>query len=419
MYQAVKIAGDVVIVGGGIAGSVLALVLTRGGIPVIVLERQREYADRVRGEYVHPWGVAEAQRLEIIDILLGAGGVLTTRGIGYDESLPAEVAEARARNLASILSGVPGGLGLSHPAACLALSRAAEASGARIWRGAGDVRVTAGARPAVVFEAAGERHEAQCRLIVGADGRGSTVRRQAGLALSAAAPTHLFSGMLVGGIPDWPPGTIATASAGDLQCQIFPQDGGRARLYTSTSPDHRRRYDGADGRARFLDDFRRTRCMPWADMLGAGTPQGPCATFGGEDTWVDVPVANGVVLIGDAAGYNDPLIGQGLSLAIRDARSLSEILLAGNDWSAGSLRPYAEERRARGQRVRFTATLMAAIYAAFTPDGAARRARFLARLPETDFRGRNLLACLGLGPERSPDWAYSAEFRSEVLAPGR
>ncbi|HEU5196084.1 MAG TPA: hypothetical protein VFW70_15185, partial [Methylomirabilota bacterium] len=113
------------------------------------------------------------------------------------------------------------------------------------------------------------------------------------------------------------------------------------------------------------------------------------------------------------------LIGQGLSLAFRDARSLSEILLAGNDWSAGSLRPYAEERRARVERVRCTAALMAAIYATFTPDGAARRARFLARLPEPDFRGRSLLACLGLGPERSPDWAYSAAFRSEVLAPGK
>ena len=37
---------DVVIVGGGIAGSALALVLARRGTDVTVLERQQDYADR-------------------------------------------------------------------------------------------------------------------------------------------------------------------------------------------------------------------------------------------------------------------------------------------------------------------------------------------------------------------------------------
>ena len=72
---------DVVIVCGGIAGSALALVLARRDTSVIALERQREYAARVRGEYMHPWGVAEAQQLGIVDILLGAGGVFATRSI--------------------------------------------------------------------------------------------------------------------------------------------------------------------------------------------------------------------------------------------------------------------------------------------------------------------------------------------------
>jgi len=41
---------DIAIVGGGIAGSTLALVLARRGASVTVLERQQDYADRVRGE---------------------------------------------------------------------------------------------------------------------------------------------------------------------------------------------------------------------------------------------------------------------------------------------------------------------------------------------------------------------------------
>src|SRR5262245_28156636 len=118
---------DVVIVGGGIAGSTLALVLARRGAGVTVLERQRDYADRVRGEYMHPWGVAEAHQLRLVEILLAAGGVFVTRGIGYDESIPSEAAEARARDIATMVPGVAGGLGVGHPAACRALSQAAEA----------------------------------------------------------------------------------------------------------------------------------------------------------------------------------------------------------------------------------------------------------------------------------------------------
>ena len=151
------------------------------------------------------------------------------------------------------------------------------------------------------------------------------MRAQAGIPLEGDAPSHLFAGLLVGGLVDWPPATLMTATEGDVQCQIFPQGSGRARLYAIMALDQRRRYDS--GAVPFLADFCRMRCMPRAAGLAAATPLGPCATFGGEDTWVDVPFAEGVALIGDAAGYNDPLIGQGLSLALRDARDLSEIRL--------------------------------------------------------------------------------------------
>lgn len=119
--------------------------------------------------------------------------------------------------------------------------------------------------------------------------------------------------------------------------------------------------------------------------------------------------------IGDAAGYSNPLIGQGLSLALRDARVLSEILLTTDRWSPRSLWPYAEERRKRAQRVRFTAALMAELYASFGPEHAERRGRFLSRLADPDFRGRALLASLAVGPDRSPEWAYTDEFRKGRL----
>lgn len=47
---------DVVIVGGGIAGSSLAYALASEGRSVTVLESSVEYQDRVRGESMLPWG---------------------------------------------------------------------------------------------------------------------------------------------------------------------------------------------------------------------------------------------------------------------------------------------------------------------------------------------------------------------------
>ena len=60
---------DLITVGGGLAGAALARSLAQEGARVLVLEREREFRDRVRGELVHPWGVAEARKLGIYDLL--------------------------------------------------------------------------------------------------------------------------------------------------------------------------------------------------------------------------------------------------------------------------------------------------------------------------------------------------------------
>jgi 2-polyprenyl-6-methoxyphenol hydroxylase-like FAD-dependent oxidoreductase len=54
---------DIVIVGGGVAGSTMAAVLAREGLGVTVIEREPVFRDKVRGEGIHPWGYREAKRL--------------------------------------------------------------------------------------------------------------------------------------------------------------------------------------------------------------------------------------------------------------------------------------------------------------------------------------------------------------------
>src|SRR4029078_6648455 len=65
---------DAIIVGGGLAGSSLADRLARAGHRVLVLERETQFKDRVRGENMLPWGVAAAKRIGLYEPLMAAGG---------------------------------------------------------------------------------------------------------------------------------------------------------------------------------------------------------------------------------------------------------------------------------------------------------------------------------------------------------
>ena len=61
---------DVVVVGAGIGGAALATVLARNGLDVLLLERQTAYRDKVRGEWMAPWGVAELQDPSLVAPLM-------------------------------------------------------------------------------------------------------------------------------------------------------------------------------------------------------------------------------------------------------------------------------------------------------------------------------------------------------------
>jgi 2-polyprenyl-6-methoxyphenol hydroxylase-like FAD-dependent oxidoreductase len=150
----------------------------------------------------------------------------------------------------------------------------------------------------------------------------------------------------------WPEHHITIGTEGDLVFSIVPHGGGRVRLYLLWSHDQPRRFAGPSGPRACLNSFA-FACIPESEGIVQARPAGPCATYPMNDSWTDCLTVDGLALIGDAAGYSDPHIGQGLSVALRDVRVLSELLLAHEDWSPSALRPYAEERAERLRRLRF------------------------------------------------------------------
>lgn len=405
---------DLIIVGGGIGGSALATVVAQAGRSVLLLEQSDVYEDRVRGEWIAPWGVAEVRRLGLYDLLVGAGGHHVTRHITYDETLAPAEAEAQALALDIFAPGVPGPLCLRHPVHCQTLFDAAVGAGAKGLRGVRVIEPSGGEAPRVIFEHDGERIEATGRLLIGADGRTSGVREAAGVRLHQDKPHHWFAGLLVDQAPNWDADLQAIGTEGDFAFLAFPQGDGRVRVYGGYALDQAQRFKGADGPRRFLDAFA-VSCAPANRGLVAGRPAGPLFSYINADSWTDEPFAPGVVLVGDAAGWNDPIIGLGLSITYRDVRIVSDLLKGTDNWATLSFAPYAEERAERMRRLRFAGQLQAAIDMEFDERARARRRSLFQRAALDPSLKAHSLAVMA-GPESLPPQMFTEDQRARVLA---
>jgi 2-polyprenyl-6-methoxyphenol hydroxylase-like FAD-dependent oxidoreductase len=400
-------ASDVVIVGAGIAGSSLAYALASEGVGVTVLEATVEYQDRVRGESMQVWGVKEARNIGVEQVLLNAGAHVAPAWKQYGEG----VGETGEIPMWMMGEGIAGSLNMRHPDACQALTEAAMGAGATVLRGVKDVKLHAGSPPTVTYSS-GDVGEVSAPLVIGADGRNSSVRRRIGITLERQDPVTYIAGLLVEGLQGVPDDFDVVVSEGDLFILMFHQGGGRARLYICPGVSGRHRFSGPEGTKRFLEAWK-PACYPFSEVVSSAVPAGPCATYPGDDTWTATPFAQGVVLIGDAAGYNDPIIGQGLSISMRDARIVRDLVLDGARQPA-DFTPYAEERVERMRRLRLIADVFSATEAEDADNRQARRAFMAQKAATMDPEVFPLLVGPFTGPETVPDELFDGSILDRI-----
>ena len=156
---------DIVVVGAGVAGSVFAATMARAGKSVLLLERTEEHRDVVRGEWLAPWGVAEAKRLGLYDLYLANGGHHLTRHVTYHEDVAPAEAEADTFDLTALLPDNRGPLCIRHPHLCTLMNDYAVTQGATLLRGVRRTHVTPGDRPQVTFEHANQQVALQPRSL--------------------------------------------------------------------------------------------------------------------------------------------------------------------------------------------------------------------------------------------------------------
>lgn len=398
---------DVVIVGGGIAGCAAAIRLARAGYAVTLLEKEAVYLDRVRGECMVHWGYEQAIAMGIGDVLGDTPGAsFVTRLMAYDETLPLEVAQARAVSMAGIVEGVPGLFCAGHVDMRERLAAEAVLAGATVLRGVEHVEVELGERPRVSFEHAGGKHQLSASLVLVADGKNSRIRKALGIELFTSSPRACLAGMLIddGGI--WDRAETTQSVFGENLIYIMPRNDNLSRLYVTRTVDNPNRFTGPGKEQRLLDCLN-VEGLPFGKELSQAKPAGPCSSFITDDSWTSQPYAEGVVLIGDTAGWSNPVTGQGLAIAMRDARIVTDLFLEANGaWTMAHARNYAEERSERMRRLRHASALIDLLMAHGQNNRAVRRKTMLKRMHSNPVLGKALEAC-HLGPWNVPENAFT------------
>jgi len=323
---------DLLIVGGGIAGSTLARVMAREGARVLVLEREEHFRDRIRGEGIHVWGTVDARELGVYDALRGQ----CLHELPYIRRYR-HGAVAVQRDLAQSTPSGNYEMTFFHPAMQEVLLEAAKEAGVEVWRGAVVSGVCPGDEPAVTVRHDGEVRRLTARLVVGADGRRSQVRNWAGFVTQRDPDNLLIAGVVVSGLPATDDALETFSRGAAWNMQFLPLGSGLYRCYFVSGDRARHRPIGGRAGLARLGDYARDSAVP-AAWLDAMRVEGPLASFEAASWWVDNPYRDGVALIGDAAAAPDPCFGCGLSMALRDVRLLRDELLAQSDWDRAARR---------------------------------------------------------------------------------
>ena len=99
---------------------------------------------------------------------------------------------------------------------------------------------------------------------------------------------------------------------------------------------------------------------------------------------------------------------------MRDARSVADVVLCGDDWSPDAFIGYVTERAERMRRLRLCAHLSTELHCTFTPAGVERRRAFKQRMV-TDPHVRAQTVAL-TGAEAAPAGAFDDDVVTRALA---
>jgi 2-polyprenyl-6-methoxyphenol hydroxylase-like FAD-dependent oxidoreductase len=334
---------DVCIVGAGPGGALLGYLLAKKGISTIVLERHAGIDKEFRGEHLNSDGERVLKKYGLYEQVEKAGLLLMDRVEYWHEGKIIDTIKpgkgerhvgihVPQKNLLSVLISAA----KTYPEYKLMMGTEVtefifqkDGSGAELKAKNGDQELLI-----------------DCKVVVGADGRFSTVRRLAELPFTTIKHGYDVLWAKIPSPEGWEP-TIKNALVDGQQLALFTQAGGFIQIGWNIEEDS-------------FPVLKKQSFQPFIDRLIAAFPELTETVRAHFQSWHDFTllkvksckcptwVEDGVVIIGDAAHTMSPTGAFGINCALMDADVLAEVLieaLAIGDVSAVQLKKFEMARR--------------------------------------------------------------------------
>ena len=320
---------DVVVVGGGPAGSMAAWEAAKGGVSVCMLEKDRDIGYPVRcGEAAGESGLRQFVEIE-------------------DSWIAEKITSVKlvSPNLTSVDIDFAAETGyiLNRRIFDYDLSRYAANAGAEVYTKAYVKNVLAnnGEVNGVVLDYLGEEKQIQAKIVIGADGLTSRVGRWAGLKtlvrMKDMESAVQYSVANVDIEPNKMIMYVGMNHAPGGYIWVFPKGKKFANIGIGISG----KYSKHKSAQKYLDEFME-REYPDAAILTTMCGGVPCAKP------MKKPVADGIMLVGDAAHQINPMTGGGIVAGMKGgwiAGQVAAEAIQNDDYSENSLLEYPKRMR--------------------------------------------------------------------------